>query len=258
MIEASADSDPGSRPASPSSPAKRLKRRAYALWRKAYRRPKRLAGTAYDARWAMSLRDWLAYHQREIVFDRCRWMGVPALKNPLDAWIYQEILWEVKPDVVVEIGSHSGGSTLFFAQLLDLIGQGEVVSIDLDRSRFQVEHPRIIALTGDCSAPEIVGKVAALCQGRTALVIHDGDHSREAVRRDLDLYAGFVSPGSYLIVEDGILDLFPPGDDFGWLVEGPLPAIDDFLAAHPEFEVDAARERYVATYNPKGFLKRIG
>jgi len=205
----------------------------------------------------MPLREWLAYHQREIVFDQCRWMGVPALKNPLDAWIYQEILWDVRPDVLIEIGSHSGGSTLYFAHLMDILDHGQVVSIDIDRSRFRVEHARITALTGDCAAPEIVGKVAALCHGRKVIVIHDGDHRRPAVRRDLELYAGFVSPGSYLIVEDGILDLFPPGDDFGWLAEGPLPAIDDFLAAHPEFEVDVARERYIVTYNPKGFLRRL-
>jgi cephalosporin hydroxylase len=249
---------PAAPPAARPSRVKRLKRRGYALWRQVYQRPKRLTQTAYHERWAISLRDWLAYHQREIVFDRCHWMGVPTLKNPLDAWIYQEILWETRPDVVVEIGSHSGGSTLFFAHMLDLLGGGQVVSIDIDRSRFQAEHPRIVALTGDCSSPEIVGKVAGLCQDQKVLVIHDGDHSRGAVLRDLELYAGFVNPGGYLIVEDGILDLFPPGDDFGWLVEGPLPAIDDFLAAHPEFEADAARERYVATYNPRGFLRRVG
>lgn len=232
-------------------------RTLYALWRKVYHRPRRFKRTAYHAKWSMTLREWLAYHQREIVFDRCRWMGVPALKNPLDAWIYQEILWEVRPDVLIEIGSHSGGSTLFFAHLFDALGHGRVISIDIDRSKFAVQHERIVALTGDCASSDIIGQVAALCQGQKGLVIHDGDHSRAAVLRDLELYAGFVTVSSYLIVEDGILDLFPPGDDFGWLVEGPLPAIDDFLGRHQEFEVDLDRERYVATYNPRGFLKRV-
>lgn len=244
-----------------AGPWRRRARAAYrlghALWRKVYRRPQRLKGTDYHRRWKMSLRDWLAYHQAQIVFDQSTWMGVPMLKNPLDSWIYQEILYAVKPEVLVEIGSHSGGSTLFFAQLMDLIGVGQVISLDIDRSRYRVSHPRIVELTGDCSAPEIVGKVAALCQGRRTLVIHDGDHRREAVLRDLELYAPLVSPGSYLIVEDGILDLFPPSDAFGWLVEGPLPATEDFLARHPEFEVDASRERYLMTYNPRGFLRRL-
>jgi cephalosporin hydroxylase len=237
--------------------AKRAYRLAYALYRKVYRRPRRIRGSAYQQRWKMSLRDWLRYHQRQIVFDQSTWMGVPMLKNPLDSWIYQEILHEVRPDVLVEIGSHSGGSTLFFAHLMDLLGHGQVISLDIDRSHYQVSHPRIIELTGDCSSPEIVGKVAALCQGKTALVIHDGDHERGAVLRDLELYAPLVTPGSYLIVEDGILDLFPPGDDFGWLVEGPLPATEDFLALHPEFAVDEKRERYLMTYNPRGFLRRL-
>ncbi len=236
--------------------ARAVYRLAHRLWRQVYRRPQRRKRGEYHERWRMSLRDWLAYHQREIVFEQSTWMGLPMLKNPLDAWIYQEMLHELRPDVLVEIGSHSGGSSLYFAQLMDLIGHGQVLSLDIDRSRYQASHPRIVELTGDCSSPEVVGKVAALCQGKRVMVVHDGDHSREAVLRDLELYAPMVSPGSYLIVEDGILDLFPPGDDFGWLVEGPLPATEDFLVRHPEFEVDAARERYLMTYNPKGFLRR--
>jgi cephalosporin hydroxylase len=211
----------------------------------------------YQRLWDSTLRDWLDRHQREIVFDKSTWMGVPMLKNPLDSWIYQEILHQVKPDVLVEIGSHSGGSTLFFAQLMDILGKGEVLSLDIDRSNYQVEHPRIVELTGDCSSEEIVAAVAARCAGKHVLVIHDGDHERRAVERDLELYAPFVTPGSYLIIEDGILDLFPPSDHFGWLEEGPLPATDAFLARHPEFEVDPSRERYQLTYNPRGFLKRL-
>ena len=67
----------------------------------------------------MTLRGWLRRHQREIIFRSCRWMGHPAMKNPLDAWIFQEIIAEVRPEVVVEIGSHAGGSTLFLANVLD-------------------------------------------------------------------------------------------------------------------------------------------
>lgn len=242
----------------PSRPRRgTLHRRLHAAWRRVVRPPRRIRGGPYDARWSISLRDWLAYHQREIVFDRCRWMGVPMLKSPLDAWIYQEILAELRPEVLVEIGSHAGGSTLYFAQLFDLLGAGRVVSVDIDRSRYSIDHPRVTAITGDCASPRVRGQVAALCQGKRTLVMHDGDHARSAVRRDLELYAPLVSVGSYLIVEDGILDLFPPGEDFGWLQEGPLPAIEDFLADHPEFEVDAERERYLMTYNPRGFLLRV-
>ena len=238
--------------------ARRLTRRLDGFFGAAYRgRRAEGRGTPYETRWQMTLREWLAYHQNKVHYDQCTWMGVKALKNPLDLWIYQEIVARVRPDVLVEIGSFEGGSTLFYAQLFDLLGQGEVLSVDLDHSRFAVRHPRVTILTGDCSSPEVLGKVEERCRGRRALVIHDGDHRREAVRRDLELYAPFVSVGSYLIVEDGILDLFPPNDDFGFIEQGPYPATLDFLARHPEFEIDESCERYVATYNPRGFLRRM-
>ena len=237
--------------------ARRVGRRVKGVFGSAYEgRRAEGRGTLYETRWQMTLREWLAYHQKKISYDQCQWLGVKALKNPLDLWIYQEILARVRPDVVVEIGSFEGGSTLFYANLFDLLGHGEVLSIDIDHSRFAVRHPRIAIITGDCSSPEVVRQVEARCRGRRCLVIHDGDHRRDAVRRDLELYAPFVAVGCYMIVEDGILDLFAPDDDFGWIEEGPLPATLDFLAAHPEFELDEACERYVATYNPRGFLRR--
>lgn len=211
----------------------------------------------YRDRLNMTLRDWLLYHQRTITFDQCTWMGVNALKNPLDAWIYQELLYRVKPDFVIEIGSYNGGSTLYLAHLLDLIGKGQVISIDLDRTRYQVEHERIITITGNSSAPETVAQVSKFCVGQTVMVIHDGDHHKAAVLRELHLYAPLVSVDSYFIVEDGIVDLYKPGDGIGDFRDGPLPAIEEFLKTRSDFVVDETCERYILTYNPKGFLRRI-
>jgi cephalosporin hydroxylase len=228
--------------------------------RRAWRSLSRLLGPMrrdYRRRFRMSLAKWLLYHHREILHEKCRWMGVKALKNPCDAWIYQEILFDVKPDVVVEVGSNEGGSTLFLAHLLDLIGHGSIVSVDIDRSRFHVKHPRIALVTGDSSAPETVAQVAALCEGKRGLVIHDADHNKEPVLKDLRAYQRFVAPGSYLIVEDGIVDLFRPGSGLGWFAPGPLAATEEFLKEFPQFVVDMERERYILTYNPRGFLKRV-
>jgi cephalosporin hydroxylase len=228
--------------------------------RRFFRSLRRLVGPMrrdYRRRFGMSLRRWLLYHHHEILHRQCYWMGARALKNPFDAWIYQEILYEVQPDVVIEIGSNEGGSTLFLAHMLELIGKGEVVSVDIDRSRFRVSHDRIVTVTGDSSADATVAQVAALCEGKRGLVIHDADHNKAPVLRDLRAYERFVSVGSYLIVEDGIVDLFRPGDGLGWFAEGPLAAIEEFVRERPEFEVDKARERYVMTYNPKGFLRRV-
>ena len=227
------------------------------FWQKIWRifRPMR---KAYRRKFRMRLRQWLIYHQGNIVFDKCYWMGVHTLKNPLDAWIYQEIIYDVQPDVIIEIGSLEGGSTLYFAHLLDILTKGMVISIDIHRTRFSVKHNRIVVVTGDSSSQEVISQVSELCKGKSVLIVHDGDHHKEQVLKDLQNYSKFVSVNSYFIVEDGIIDLFKPGDGIGSYGEGPLAAVEEFLKENPEFVVDTGRERYILTYNPGGFLKRVG
>lgn len=185
-------------------------------------------------------------------------MGTRALKNPFDAWIYQEIIYEVRPDIVAEIGSAEGGSTLYFANILDLIGKGAVISIDCDRSKFNVKHPRVMTLTGDSSSLEIIQKVSEMCKDKTVLMVHDANHIKKQVLRDLENYSKFVSVNSYFIVEDGTVDLFNPGEGMGAYEDGgPLEAVKEFLKNNSNFVVDKERERYLLTYNPHGFLKRV-
>lgn len=187
-------------------------------------------------------------------------MGIKAQKNPFDAWIYQEIIYEIKPDIIVEIGSAEGGSTLYFANLLELIGSGKIISIDINRANFKARHDRIIEITGDSSSEEIVNKVSDLCRGLTVLIVHDGGHSKEQVWKDLNAYFGLVSINSYFIIEDGILDLFRPTDEIGRFcrfTDGPFAAIEEFLEKNPNFVIDKEKERYILTYNPHGFLKRV-
>jgi cephalosporin hydroxylase len=212
-----------------------------------------------DYRWkySMKLKQWLIYHQKDIVFNKCSWMGVHTIKNPLDAWIYQEIIYDVQPDVIVEIGSFEGGSTLYLAHLLDILGKGMVISIDIDRKIYHVEHKRIVVITGDSSSQEVISKVSELSSGRSVLILHDGDHHKEQVLKDLQNYSKFVSLNSYFIVEDGVIDLFKPRDSLGSFGEGPLAAVEQFLEKNHDFIVDTERERYILTYNPRGFLKRI-
>lgn len=211
----------------------------------------------YRRKFNMKLRQWLIYHQKNIVFDKCYWMGVHTLKNPLDAWIYQEIIYDVQPDIIIEIGSLEGGSTLYFANLLDILGKGMVISIDIHRTMYSVKHNRIVVITGDSLSQEVISKVSELSEGKSVLIMHDGDHYKEQVLRDLQNYSKFVSVNSYFIVEDGIIDLFKPGDSIGNYREGPLAAVEQFLDKNRDFIVDTERERYILTYNPRGFLKRI-
>ncbi|MDW8146469.1 MAG: CmcI family methyltransferase [Roseiflexaceae bacterium] len=210
----------------------------------------------YRRRFALSLRQWLLYYQHRVIFSRSTWMGVKMIKNPLDAWIYQELLYEVQPDIVIEIGSASGGSTLFLAHLLDIIGKGQVISIDIDRSNYHVQHPRIIEITGDLSSPHVVNQVAKLCRDKTVMVIHDGDHRKEQVLKDLSLYSPLVSVGSYFVVEDGIVDLFRPHEMMWEKCSGPLAAVEEFVRINPHFSIDLEREKYLITYNPRGYLRR--
>jgi cephalosporin hydroxylase len=215
---------------------------------------------SYRRPYRMSIADWLIYHQRKIHFKKMSWMGLKILKNPLDCWIYQEIIWNVRPDIVVEIGSLAGGSTLFFCHMLDLLGHGQVVSIDKDRSCYQAKHSRLVDLTGDCADPSIVDQVRVLCNQKRTLVVHDADHTKEAVLRDLRTYSELIAVGSYFIVEDGVVDVF--GRRSSKLISwdngpGPLAAIRQFLKEDDRFVVDKECERYLITCNPCGFLKRV-
>ena len=108
---------------------------------------------------AKPLLSWINYHQREVHSKQCYWLGRRALKHPMDAWIYQEIIYETKPDIVIEIGNKNGGSTLFLAGICELIGHGEVLALDIDHSVFESPHPLIELITGDCSDDLVLSKV---------------------------------------------------------------------------------------------------
>ena len=207
----------------------------------------------------LNLAGWLDNHQRNVVFDRVSWMGIPTWKNVLDLWIYQELIFKVRPDIIVEMGSFKGGSTLYLAHLLDNIGQGRVISVDIDHSNFVASHDRITTLTGATQDPEIIVQIKNICVDARIMVIHDADHSKDMVLADLYAYADIVSEDSYFIVEDGVVDLFSQQSLLGGALggPGPLPAIREFLESDRRFVVDRDCERYQLTYNPNGYLKRI-
>lgn len=113
----------------------------------------------YRRRWDRGLRKWLIRYHTKVYFENVTWMGLPAWKNVLDAWVYQEILHEVRPEVVIEIGNAHGGSTPFLANMLDLLGQGDVIAVDIDHTQFQGRHPRTHTVTGDSATGETVARV---------------------------------------------------------------------------------------------------
>jgi len=210
----------------------------------------------YRSLFNMTLREWKLYDHENIVFKKCHWMGIQIFKNPFDMWIYQEIIHRVQPDVIIEIGSANGGSTLYFANLLDCIKKGIVISIDVNRTDYEAKHKRIVEITGNSSSPEIIEKVSELCRDKNVLVNQDSDHNRNQVLQDLLNYSPLVSLNSYFIVEDGLVDIFEEPIKAG-IKEGPLAAIEEFLKINHDFIVNKECERYILTQNPSGYLKRV-
>jgi cephalosporin hydroxylase len=196
------------------------------------------------------------------VFDkqlRVNWLGVEVLKYPTDLLVYQEIIHEIRPDLIIETGTHQGGSALFFASILDLIGRGQVISIDVATWNTLPHHPRITYLVGPSTSEDVLTEVARRAEGlETVLVTLDSGHTKPHVAREIDVYRRFVTTGSYLIVEDTKLNGHPVftryEPDLG---EGPMEAVLEFLAKDQTFRVDRSRERFFLTSNPNGFLLKI-
>ena len=188
-------------------------------------------------------------------FGQVTWLGHPVWQNVLDLWVMQETIAEVKPALLIETGTNRGGSALFFANLFDLLGNGQVVTVDIEKLH-AMAHPRIQFLLGSSTSPRILDTIRTLAtqvEG-PVMVTLDSDHRQEHVRAELEAYAPLVTPGSYCVVQDGVIDTLPRFADGR---PGPLPAIEDFLRAHPEFEVDAARcEKFLISHHPRGWLKR--
>ena len=188
-------------------------------------------------------------------FNDIAWLGNPIWQNVLDLWTIQETIADIKPHLLIETGTNRGGSSMFYAHLFDLLGRGDIITIDIKKLH-ELSHPRITCLVGSSTGDEIAAAVrarAAACRG-PVLVILDSDHAEDHVREELDIYAPLVTPGSYCLVQDGVIDTLTI---FRRDRPGPLPAIERFLETHPEFEVDLVRcERFLITHHPRGWLQR--
>lgn len=192
------------------------------------------------------------------VWQHTYWLGHNAYKCPLDLWVYQELLCESRPDVIIECGTNRGGSALFLANICDLIGRGKVTTIDVRRFESSPKHNRITYLKGSSVDEGIVQKVkSGIAPGESALVILDSLHQTEHVLQEMTIYADLVTLGSYLIVEDTNLNghpVFDDGTDWG---SGPAEAVRAFLRNNAHFRVEEKWEKFMMTFNPGGILKRV-
>jgi len=199
------------------------------------------------------------------------WMGRPIIQYPQDILAMQEIIWQLKPDLIIETGVAHGGSLIFYASILELIGKGEILGIDIDiraHNRREIEqHPmykRITMIEGSSVDEEIVGKVKEFANGKqTVLVVLDSNHTHKHVLDELNLYAPFVSVDSYIVVMDTIVEYLPedylPGHKRPWCVgDNPLTAVREFLENNADFEVDQViNNKLLISVAPDGYLKRI-
>jgi cephalosporin hydroxylase len=197
----------------------------------------------------------LYYNSAARTWNNTRWLGVRVAKCPLDLWIYHELIVELRPDLVIETGTMFGGSALYLASCLGLVGGGRVITIDIQERSSRPVHDRIRYLTGSSVDPAIVAEVAReAAEASVVMVILDSDHSRQHVLAELQAYSPLVTSGSYLIVEDTNVNGHPVLRDHG---PGPYEAIESFLAQRPPFVRDASREKFYLTFNPGGFLRRL-
>lgn len=188
-------------------------------------------------------------------YQNTRWLGVRAQKCPLDMWVFQEILFETRPDVLLEMGTFQGGSALYFASIFDLLGRGRVITVDIEDFPGKPRHPRIEYLLGSSTSAGIAARVRSLVRpGEKVMVVLDSDHSREHVLQELHLYSGLVTPDCYLVVEDTHFNGHPILPKFG---PGPMEALKTFLAESSDFRPDRSREKFLMTFNPSGYLKRM-
>ena len=182
-------------------------------------------------------------------------MGHRVLKCPLDLWLYQEILHSVRPAVIVETGTAFGGSALYLASICEQLAAGRVVTVDVVARPGVPTHPRITHVEGSSVDQDVVARVRSeVADATPVMVLLDSDHRRDHVLAELEAYAPFVTRGSYLVVEDTNLNGHPVEPDHG---PGPMEAAETFLARHPEFAHDTAMDKFLLTFNPRGYLKRL-
>jgi len=198
------------------------------------------------------------------------WMGRPIIQTPQDIIALQELIWSVKPDLIVETGIAHGGSLIFSASMLELIGgDGEVLGVDIDireHNRAEIENhsmsKRIMMIQGSSIDTSIVQRVFDIAKRKErVLVILDSNHTHEHVAKELELYSPLVKQGSYLVVMDTAVEDMPAGSfpnrpwDKG---DNPKTAVWDFLKGNDRFKIDKRIEnKILISVAPDGYLKCV-
>lgn len=233
-------------------------------------RSRAIARMSTDEQLRQKSLDWMLHADRYKYSYNFSWLGRPIIKLPADIVALQEIIWEVKPDLIIETGIAHGGSLVLSASMLELIGgSGQVVGIDIDIRTHNLEaiqsHPmfkRMALLEGSSTSPDIVRQVHGLAAGkRSVMVCLDSLHTHDHVLRELALYSPLVSVGSYLVLPDTFIEWFPKGyyADRPWDVgNNPFTAMQEFLEKTDDFVIDRERsQKLLISEGFDGYLKRV-
>ena len=235
----------------------------------------RIAANGQDTGFQKQSRDWLEQSMRRYYVYNFSWLGRPIIQNPIDIVAMQEIIWDVKPDLIIETGIAHGGSLIFSASMLALNStcggpaDAEVLGIDIDiraHNRKAIEeHPlfnRITMIEGSSIAPDVIAQVKQKAKNKkNILVCMDSNHTHDHVLAELEAYASLTSVGSYCVVFDTFVEDVPadvfhnrpwhPGNS-------PKSAVHEYLKTHSEFEIDKSiQNKLMITLVPDGYLKRI-
>lgn len=198
------------------------------------------------------------------------WMGRPIIQFPQDIMAMQEIIWEVKPDLIIETGIAHGGSLILYASMLELLGgDGEILGIDVDirqHNRVEIEShsmfKRITMIEGSSIDEKIAQQVYDFAEGKnTVLVLLDSNHTHDHVLKELQLYSSLVTKNSYLVVFDTLIEDMPDNlfQDRPWgKGNNPKTAVWEFLKTNKRFEIDKNIEaKLLITVAPDGYLKCV-
>ena len=230
----------------PAAAIRALKRAIYKPRAKSRRSAKRIVNEFHK----------LYYYDMERTWKNTFWLNVPVAKCPLDLWIYQEIIYETKPDFIIETGTAYGGSALFMTPpICDLINRGQIITIDINEQIGRPKHEEIKYLIGSSTNAKTVEEVRTIIPPQArVMVILDSDHSIGHVLDEISCYSPMVTNGCYLIVEDTNANGHPVLPLYG---NGPMEAVQQFVKRQRDFVVDCQREKFFMTFNPKGYLRRV-
>ncbi len=214
--------------------------------------------------------DWMIKADKYKYTYNFTWLGRPIIKFPNDIIVMQEIIWDVKPDLIIETGIAHGGSVVFSASMLELIGNdGLVVAVDVDirkHNRVEIEkHPvskRILLFEGDSVSDEVVGRIKEIATSRKRVMVFlDSLHTHEHVLKEMNMYSPLVTVGSYMVLPDTFIEYFPKGyyADRPWDVgNNPMTALKEFLSSNDHFIIDRERsDKLMITEAFDGYLRRI-